>query len=93
MSILDNPNFYFEYTSFDQTLKEPEKLDPKKTSQVNDIPVKVIKENKDNCSFLHKSYNFNNSLLSSTFPTALKYTNVKPVFKKHEKTDEESYRL
>ena len=45
ISKLDNPNFYFEYTSSDQTLKELEKLDPKKTSQVNDIPVKVIKEN------------------------------------------------
>ena len=47
ISKLDNPNFYFEYTSFDQPLKELEKLDPKKTSQMNDIPVKVIKENKD----------------------------------------------
>ena len=30
ISKLDNPNFYFEYTYFDQTLKELEKLDPKK---------------------------------------------------------------
>ena len=40
-------NFYFEHTSFDQTVKEVEKLDQKKTkqkkqkkTQVNDIPVK-----------------------------------------------------
>ena len=46
ISKLDNPNFYFEYKSFDHTLKELEKLDRKKTSQMNDIPVKVIKENK-----------------------------------------------
>ena len=39
ISKLDNPNFYFKYTYFDQTLKELEKLDPKKTSQVNDKPV------------------------------------------------------
>ena len=32
-------NFYTEYTYFDQTLKELEKLDPKQASQVNDIPV------------------------------------------------------
>ena len=32
ISKLDNPNFYFEYTSFNQTLKELEKLHPKKTS-------------------------------------------------------------
>ena len=36
-------NFYFEHTSFDQTVKEVEKLDQKKKIiiiQVNDIPVK-----------------------------------------------------
>ena len=91
ISNLDNPNFYFEYTSFDQTLKELEKLDSKKTSQMNDIPVKIIKENKDIAAFfIH--HNFNNSLSSSTFPTAFKYADVKPVFTKDDKTDKENYR-
>ena len=64
---------------------------PKKPSQVNDIPVKVIKENKDIIAFfIH--YNFDNSLSSSTFPTALKYADVKPVFKKDDKADKENYR-
>ena len=91
MSKLDNPNFYFEYTSFDQTLKELEQLDPKKTSQMNDKSVKVIKENKVIVAFfIH--HNFSNSLSSSTFPTALKYANVKPVFKKDDKTNKENYR-
>ena len=58
---------------------------------MNDIPVKVIKENKDIIAFfIH--HNFNNSLSSSTFPTALKYADVKPVFKKDDKTDKENYR-
>ena len=52
---LDNPNFHFEYTSLDQTLKELEKLDPKKVSQVNDIPVKVIKENNNIVVFCNTS--------------------------------------
>ena len=73
-----NANFYFEYTSFDQILKELEKLDPKKTSQVNNIPVKVIKEIKDIVAFFI-NHNFNNSLLRSTFPTAFKYADFKPV--------------
>ena len=34
----------------------------------------------------------NNSLSSSTFPTALKYADVEPVFKKDGKTDKEIYR-
>ena len=63
----------------------------KKTSQVDDIPVKVIKENKyDIAFFIH--HNFDNSLSSPTFPTALKYFNVKPVFKEDDKTDKENYR-
>ena len=66
-------------------------LDPKKTSQVNDIPVKVIKENKDIVAFfIH--HNFNNSLSSSTFPIALKHADVKLVLKKDDKTDKENYR-
>ena len=91
ISKLDSPNFYFEHTSFDQTLKELEKLDPKKTSQMNDILVKVIKENKDIVAFfIH--HNFGNSLSSSTFPTALKYADVKPVFKKDGKSNKENFR-
>ena len=92
ISELGDPKFYFEYTTFDQTLKELEKLDPKKTSQTNDKPVKVIKGNKDILVFfIH--HNFNNSLSSSTFPTALKYADVKPAFKKDDKTNKENYGL
>ena len=40
LSKLDNSNCLFEYRSLD---KEPEKVNPKKASQVNDKPVKVIK--------------------------------------------------
>ena len=59
MSKLHNPNFNFEYTALDQTLKELEKLKPKKASQVNDILVKVIKENIDIVAFF-RHHNFNN---------------------------------
>ena len=43
MSKLDNPNFHFEYESLDQTLKELEKVDPKKASQVNYISILLKK--------------------------------------------------
>ena len=51
----------------------------------------LIKENKDIEAFL-MHHNFNNSLSSSTVPTALEYADVKPVFKKHGKTDKENCR-
>ena len=58
---------------------------------MNDAPVKLIKENKNIVAFfIH--YNFINSLSSSTFSTALKYPDVKSVFKKDDKTNKENYR-
>ena len=58
---------------------------------MNNIPVNLIKDNKDIVTFF-MHHNFNNSLSSSTFPTTLKYADVKPVFKKIDKTDNESHR-
>ena len=81
----------------DQTFIELQKLarkgrKAKKACQVNDIAVKVIKENKDVVAFF-VYHNFNNSLLSvSSFLTALKYADVKPFFKKDDKTDKENYK-
>ena len=60
--------------------------------QAIDIPVKIIKENKDVIS-LYVFHNFNNPLSSCSFPTALKYDDVRPAFKKDNKTEKESYRL
>ena len=42
MSKLDNPNLHSDNKFLHQKLKELEKLDLKKASQANDIPVKVI---------------------------------------------------
>ena len=50
-----------------------------------------MKENKDIVAFFIHN-NFNNSLSSSTFPTTVKIGDVKPVFKKDDKTDQENYR-
>ena len=56
LSKFDNLNFHLEYKSQDQILKKLEKLDPRKASQVKDIHVKVIKENKDIAAFsIHTS--------------------------------------
>ena len=36
-------------------------------------------------------HNFNNSLSCATFPTSMKYGEVRPVHKKDDKTDKENY--
>ena len=41
------PSFAFEFTSWEETIKEVDKVSIKKASQTLDIPVKITKENKD----------------------------------------------
>ena len=75
----------------EETIKEVNKLSIKKASQTLDIPVKIIKENKDLIS--HFVYNnFNNALSSSQYPNGLKYADVMPVFKQDDKSDKSNYR-
>ena len=91
MQSLGHPSFSFQYVSHDQVLKEVNKLNPRKASQDSDIPVKVIRENIDIVAYFIYN-NFNNSLSSFIFPTELKYADIKPVFKKDDKTNKENYR-
>ena len=60
-------------------------------SQVTDIAVEIIQENKYLVSF-YVFYNFSITLSSYSFPTGLKYADVRPMFKKDDKTDKENYR-
>ena len=86
MTSMDNPKFSFRFVSLNETLDGVNKLNPKKFSQAADIPIKIIKENKDVASF-HVFHNFNSALSACSFPTALKYFDVRPAFKKDDKTD------
>ena len=45
------PSFAFEFVSLEETFKEVNKLNIKKDSQALDIPVRIIKENKDLISY------------------------------------------
>ena len=63
----------------------------KKASQASDIPVKIIKENRDPiASFI--LHNFYNALSCSKYPASLKYAHITPIFKKDDKTDKTNYR-
>ena len=61
--------------------KEIRKLDPRKTTQNIDIPVRILKQNSDIfgnciCNF------FNECIDEGVFPSILKNDNIAPVFKK-----------
>ena len=82
--------FSFEFVDKPKISKEINKLDKKKACQEHDIPVKLIKSNKD--LFSHFIYhNFNNSLFSSNFPSNLKAADILPTHKKKDKSDIENY--
>ena len=73
--------FSFEFFDKQEISKEINKLDEKKACQEHDIPVKLIKSNKDLFShFIY--YNFNNSLFSSNFPSNLKAADILPILEK-----------
>ena len=84
------PSFAFEFVSLEETIKEVNKLSIKKASQTLDIPVKIIKENKDLISYFVYN-NFNNALSSSQCSNSLKYADVTPVLKKGDKSDKSTY--
>ena len=87
---MKNKNISFSF-SFVTILNELRKLNPKKSCQESDIPVKIIKENLDVVSnFVYN--NFNNSLFSSKFPSYLKNANIIPIFKKKGRASVENYR-
>ena len=90
MEKLGNPTFRFDFTSYEETIKEVNNLKIRKVSQKTDIPIRNIKENIDIVSFF-LYHNFNNSLSCSTFPTAMKYAEVTPIHKKDDKTDTQNY--
>ena len=74
-------NFSFEFVDKPKIYKEINQLNGKKACQEHDISVKLIKSNKD--LFSHFIYhNFNNSLLSSDFPSNLKAADILPTHKK-----------
>ena len=81
-----HPKSSFHFVTLKETIKEVALKSDKKTSQASDIPVEIVKENQDllACFLLH---NFNNVLSISEYPASLKYADIKPIFKKDDKTD------
>ena len=86
---MNNQKVSFKFVSLNETLNGVKISNPKKASQATDITIKTITENKDLVS-LYVFPNFNNLLSSSSFPTALKHADVRPMFKKDNRTDKEN---
>ena len=78
-NINNNNNFSFSPVTVTDVQKEIDALDSKKAHQEKDIPVKILKENRD----IFADYianDFNIGILNDIFPNTLKNAEVKPVF-------------
>ena len=73
-------NFSFNFVSKEDVLTETKVLDVSKVIQESDVPVKMIKANKNFFAELTCFY-FNKSLENGKFPNCLKLVNITAVFK------------
>ena len=85
------PKFSFHFVTLEETLREVALLSKKKSSEASDIPVKIIKENRDLIAYFIV-HNLNNALSCSEYPASLKYGDIKPIFKKDDKTYKTNHR-
>ena len=87
----EEQTFTFSYVSYEEVLNEIRKLQTTKTTQQNDIPTKILKENSEVFArYFHKNINF--CIENSIFPSDLKVADVTPAFKKKSKTSKDNYR-
>ena len=86
-----NSTFSFENTYTDVVMKVINNLNVAKSCQINDIPTKVIKMNKDIfANFITDHFNY--CIAYGEFSDKLKHADVIPVHKKNEKCDKTNYR-
>ena len=89
--IKSGPVFTFNHITKEEVINEIKNLDASKSSQEDDIPTKIIKENSNIFSnFIYQSFNSMTDVC--IFPTSLKLANTTPIYKKGSKNSKENYR-
>ena len=72
-------------------LKVSEDLDSSKSYQKDNIPTKILKDNKDICTIILKT-DINRCIIDSIFPINLKNADITPVFKNQDRLLKTNYR-
>jgi hypothetical protein len=81
-----NSKFSFQVVNEEKISQLIKNLDPKKSSQKDDIPIKILKSNTNVLSSILTN-NFNDCLVDMIFPPGLKDSEITPIFKKGDRTD------
>ena len=88
---MNNSVFSFRKDTYEEILNEINSLDTSKSTQSEDIPFKIIKDNADIfANFILQ--NFNKCIIDGKFPDQVKKPDVSPVFKKGNHNDKTNYR-
>ena len=88
---MSNNVFSFRKVTYEEILNELNSLDTSKSTQSDDIPFKIIRDNADIfANFILQS--FNKCIIDGKFPDQLKKADVSPVFKKGNHNDKTNYR-
>ena len=87
---MNNNVFSFRRVTCEEILNEINSLDTSKSTQSEDIPFKIVKDNTDIfANFILQ--NFNKCIIDGKFPDQLKKADVSPVFKKGNHDDKINY--
>ena len=88
---MNNNVFSFRKVTYEEILSQINGLETSKSTQSEDIPLKIIKYNADIlANFILQ--NFNKCIIDGKFPDQLKKADVSPVFKKGNHNDKTNYR-
>ena len=88
---MNNNVFSFRKVTYEEILNEINSLDTSKSTQSEDIPFKIIKDNA-NIFANFVLQNFNKCVIDGKFPDQLKKADISPVFKKGNHNDKTNYR-
>ena len=89
---MDDNMLSFRNVTYEEILNEINNLETLKSTQLWDMPIKIIKDNADIfANFILQ--NFNQCILDGKFPDQLKKADVSPVFRKTNHNDKTNYRL
>ena len=89
MKGLQNKSFNFSKATNDIVLRNIQKLNTKKASQLNDIPTKYIKKFSDVFTPVITD-DYNNCVATGIFPECFKTAEVIPIYKKDKLTEKKT---
>ena len=88
---MNNNVFSFRKVTYEEILIEMNSLDTSKSTQLEDIPFKIIKDNADIfANFILQ--NLKKRIIDGKFPDQLKQADISPIFKKGNHNDKTNYR-